>query len=467
MIITGRRSKSVIPAWVASLALVAGCQVGSGTDSGTDSASVRPNILVVVVDTLRADHLGFMGYPRATSPQLDRLAAESITFENAFAHAPWTSPSVAALLTSQYPGALGFADSKEPARPADDVQFLAEVLGEHGYPTTAIVSHTYVGSRLGFDRGFDRFDEADARGPGHVSSASVTDKALAVLDPQQQQPFFLLLHYFDPHFAYRLHEGFDFYPEYQGDVQSGEKYNSLLKRARSETIRDDDLTYIRALYDSEIRFTDLHIGRLLQHLRDNGLYDNTLIVFTADHGEAFLDRNDRWIGHGKTLYQELIHVPLTIKLPGQAAAGAVVKTPVGLIDIVPTLLDFIDIPYPSQHRFEGRSLPLTDVDSLLQLPAEPVFSETLARNRWLQSVVDGRWKLIVNRETEKLRLFDLETDPLEANNLADSEPATTRRLAAELSSWSARVDERRHNAGSPASFTKEEQERLRALGYLP
>ncbi len=437
----------------------------AGTDSGRNTT--RPNILLVVVDTLRADHLGFMGYPKPTSPHLDNFATDTIIFSQALAHAPWTSPSVAALLTSQYPGALGFADSKEPARPDDEVLYLAEILRNQGYPTTAIVSHTYIGSRLGFDQGFERFEESDARGPDYVSSASVTDKAVHFLEGQGEKPFFLLLHYFDPHFAYQLHEEFNFDPDYEGDVQSGESYGKLLQRARNETLSEDDVTFIRALYDSEIRFTDQHLGRLFKHLRDRDLYDDTLIIFTADHGEAFLDRKDRWIGHGKTLFQELIHVPLAIKLPASEGAGTIVNTPVGLIDVVPTLLELFDIPLPNRHRFEGSVLPLNDLDVLSQLPPTPVFSETLARNRWLQSVVEGQWKLILNRETQKLRLFDLAADPLETTNLADREPATTRRLMGALRSWSASVDERRQGAGSPASFTTEEEDRLRALGYLP
>ncbi|MEM7583437.1 MAG: sulfatase [Acidobacteriota bacterium] len=475
-------------AWIGGLSLLLGCQ--ATTPPEPSAPPKRPNVLLIVVDTLRADHLGFLGYERSTSPHLDRFAADAITFKQAIAHAPWTSPSIGALLTSQYPGALGFADSKEPARVDDDVLFLAEILRQHDYPTTAIISHTYLGTRIGFQQGFDRFDEDNALGPNHVSSVSVTDKAIAFLDetassasssePSESSnpadpeppaaadpPFFLFLHYFDPHFAYRRHEGFDFYPDYQGDVRSGEPYGSLLERAREESISDDDLTFIRALYDSEIRFTDLHLGRLLDELKRRGLYDDALILFTADHGEAFLDRKDRWIGHGKTLFQELIHVPLLIKLPGGAGGGTVVDTPVGLIDVLPSTLELLDIPFPEAHRFEGRTLPLSDREALLSLPPAPVFSETLARNRWLQSIIEGRWKLIFNRKTAKPRLFDLEADPLETTNLASHEPETLRRLSSALRAWSERIDERRGQAGAPATFSPEEQERLRALGYLP
>ena len=429
-------------------------------------AEKAPNVILVVVDTLRADHLGFAGYRRPTSPHLDRLAAESITFDNAIAQAPWTSPSIASLMTSRYPGTLGYADSKDPARAEDDILFLAEILAEHGYGAHGVISHTYTGSRLGFDQGMITFDEDNALGPLHISSASVTDKAIDFLDGRPaDQPFFLFAHYFDPHFSYMLHEDFDFDPDYTGDVVSGEPYGKLLERARGRTLTPRDMRFIRALYDSEIRFTDLHIGRFLEHLRETGLYDDAVIVFTADHGEAFLDRKDRWIGHGKTLFGELIHVPLVIKLPGNANAGLRVSTPVGLVDVMPSLLELLDLPSPRDAQFVGRALPLTRPEALRQLEATPVFSETMARRRWLQSIVHGRWKLIANRQTGKLRLFDLENDPGERRNLAKREPETVERLAKDLRAWNARIDAERREGAQP-NFSAEEIERLRALGYL-
>ncbi len=310
------------------------------------------------------------------------------------------------------------------------------------------------------------FDEDNALGPLHISSASVTDKAIRFLGARPtDEPFFLFVHYFDPHFSYMLHEDFDFDPDYAGDVVSGEPYGSLLERARGRTLTPRDMRFIRALYDSEIRFTDLHIGRFLDHLREAGLYDDAVIVFTADHGEAFLDRKDRWIGHGKTLFAELIHVPLLIKLPANAGAGVRVSSPVGLVDVVPSLLEVLDLPSPHDAQFVGRTLPLTRPDALRQLDDAPVFSETMARRRWLQSIVHGRWKLIANRQTGKLRLFDLETDPGERRNLAKKEPETAERLARDLRAWNARIDAERREGAQP-NFSAEEIERLRALGYL-
>ncbi len=432
---------------------------------GRRAAGRAPDVVFVIVDTLRADHLGFAGYSRPTSPHLDRLATDSVVFDNAFAQAPWTSPSVASLLTSQYPAMLGYADSKDPAVAGDDALFLAEILAEHGYLTHAVISHTYVGSRLGFDQGMTAFDEGDALGPLHVSSESVTDKAIAALDLHgaRDRPLFLFVHYFDPHFSYILHQDFDFDPDYRGELSSGEPYGSLLDRARARSLSERDLRYLRALYDSEIRFTDQHAGRLLEHLRRQELYDDTVIVFAADHGEAFLDRKDRWIGHGKTLFGELIHVPLVIKLPAGKSAGTRVSTPVALLDVVPSLLELLDLPAPP--GLEGRALPLVAPRALRGLAAEPVFSETMARRRWLQSVVAGRLKLIADRKTGRFRLFDLEADPGERHNLAEEDPQTADRLARVLRTWNSRLDAGRREGARP-NFTAEEIQRLKALGYL-
>ena len=422
----------------------------------------RADVLLIVIDTLRADHLGAYGYGRETSPHFDALAADSILWRRALSHAPWTSPSVGALLTSLYPAALGYGDSRNPARPADRVLYLAEILRDNGYRTEAIVSHTYVAARLGFDQGFDRFDEADARGPGHVSSRSVTNKAIAALKRPERRPVFLLAHYFDPHFNYLQHDPWDFDPGYEGDLP--EHMGELRRIARDLSPRD--LEQLRARYDSEIRFTDEHIGRLISTLRELGRYEQTLIVVTADHGEAFLDRDDGWIGHTKTLFQEAIHVPLLIKLPGGIGGGAVVDAPIGLIDLVPSLLATLDLRAPLGYAFDGRALPLDDVSALRAGPERPVFSETTARGRWLQSVVRGRFKLIFDRQRGRMSFFDLDQDPGERNNLATEAPPALRELARELRAWNQAIDPRRPETEEPPELTARERERLRALGYL-
>ncbi len=459
----------VLALGAAHLLLVAGMHLWPALDHLLGRRG-RADVLFIVVDTLRADHLGAFGYHRDTSPHLDALAADSVLWRRALCHAPWTSPSVGSLLTSLHPAVLGYGDSRNPSPPDDRVLYFAEILKENGYDTQAIVSHTYLSAKLGFDQGFDQFDEDNARGPGHISSPSVTDKAIAAFERRStgtaagdtDRPLYLLAHYFDPHFNYLRHEPYDFDPGYEGDLP--EHMGKLRRAARDLSPRD--LEQLRARYDSEIRFTDQHIGRLIAALREQGLYDQTLIVFTADHGEAFLDRDDHWIGHTKTLFQEAIHVPLLIKLPGGIAGGTVIDTPVGLIDLVPSLLETLDLRQPLGYAFDGEALPIADVQALRAFAGRPVFSETTARGRWLQSVVSGRFKLIFDRQRKRMSFFDLELDPGERHNLAVDPTPELRRLARQLRGWNQSLDQRRRQAEEPPELTAKERERLRALGYL-
>ena len=451
----------IVVAGAAHLLLAAGIHFWPALDERLGRRG-RADVLLIVIDTLRADHLGSYGYWRETSPHLDALTADSILWRRAISHAPWTSPSVGSLLTSLYPAALGYGDSRNPSRPDDRVLYLPEILRENGYETEAIVSHTYVAAKLGFDQGFDRFDEDDARGPSHISSKSVTDKAIAALERPKRRPFFLLAHYFDPHFNYRLHPRFDFDPGYEGDFP---EHMGALRRAAKD-LSERDVRQLRARYDSEIRFTDEHIGRLITALREHDLYDDTMIVVTADHGEALRDRDDFWIGHTKTLFQEAIHVPLLIKMPGGAGAGTVVEEPLGLIDLLPSLIAALDLRGPRGYRFDGKALPLDDIAALTEDAGRPVFSETTARGRWLQSVVQGQWKLIFDRKGSRMSFFDLEADPGERINLAADPPPELHELARELRAWNQSMDPRRPEAEEPPELTEKEQERLRALGYL-
>ncbi len=449
----------ILAAGVVHLLLATGIELGPALDQRFGRRG--PDVLLIVIDTLRADHLGAFGYRRDTSPHLDALAEDSISWRRALSQAPWTSPAVGSLLTALQPAALGYGDSRNPARPDDRVLYLAEILRENGYATQAIVSHSYLSARLGFDQGFERFDEGDARGPGHISSPSVTDKAIAALERPKRRPFYLLAHYFDPHFNYLRHPPFDFDPGYDGELP--EHMGELRRIARDLGPRD--LEQLRARYDSEIRFTDQHIGRLLAALRALGRYEQTLIVVTADHGEAFLDRDDGWIGHTKTLFQEAIHVPLLVKLPGGAGAGTVVDVPVGLVDLVPSLLGYLELRRPRGYAFDGRALPLAD-PAALRADGRPVFSETTARGRWLQSVVRGRFKLIFDRRRKRMSFFDLSRDPAERQNLVAERPAALRELARELRAWNQRMSSRRPQGNQPLALSAKDKERLRALGYL-
>jgi arylsulfatase A-like enzyme len=423
-----------------------------------------PNVILIFVDTLRADHLGLFGYRRDTSPALDRFAAESLVFRNTTAQAPWTTPSIASALTSRYPWELGYANSRPPAVLSDEFLTLPEIFAANGYRTGAVISHLLIGTKLGFGQGFERFDFANAQGHQHMSSPSIVERAQRFLNSFHDVPFFLFLHFFDPHYAYMLHEPYDYDPDYAGHLDASVDQPELLKKIRS--LSDEDIQYIRALYDSEIRFTDEHLGLLLEDLRERGLYENSLIVVAADHGEEFREREALHIGHSSTLYQELIHIPMLIKLPG-SAEGRVVDAPVGLIDLAPSIVEALALQVPDGHRFDGRALPLREPDQFSELPEAPIFSETRVRGKYLQSVTLGRWKLIVDHRAERKSLYDLEADPGERNDLAASSPEIVETYTEMLANWTEDVWQKREGLQlRPAELDRDEIEKLRALGYM-
>ncbi len=359
----------------------------------------RPNVLLIVVDTLRADHLGFHGYARDTSPNMDRLANDAHVFLNASTSAPWTNPAMLSMFTGLYSSALGDA-SRAMSLPLD-VPSLARVLSAEGYRTHGVVSHLYLSTLFGFNAGFDSWHEKNARGHSYISSAKVTNRALEVLDflesraaeatAEEARPFFLLLHYFDPHYDYLEHEGFEFSAGYSGSLTSGrDNIEHLRQEAAAGHYDEQDIQYLHDLYDSEVRFTDHHIGRVLRELERRGLYDETLIVLTADHGEALGNRKDRWVGHTISMHEEVLHVPLVVKLPGDATRIDVERV-VGTIDLLPSIADVLRLDRVDSEDWGARSI-------FRDGGPRPAFSETQNRAR-LQSVRQQNWKLIHDLES--------------------------------------------------------------------
>jgi len=421
----------------------------------------RPCVILIVVDTLRADHVSAYGYFRKTTPHIDALSGESVVFDHALSPAPWTTPAVASLFTSNEPAVLGF-EGEEPVELDESFVTLAEVFKRNGYTTLAAVSHDFVGTKLKFNQGFDSFDQSQARGYGHISSPGVTDAALALIEKHQGEEFFLFVHYFDPHYDFILHPEFDFDPDYRGSIKSGEYMDRLLAKGPSMT--EADRRHLLAIYDSEIRFTDEHIGRLLAGLKRLGLYDGSLIVLTSDHGEEFGERADHWVGHTKKLYQDLIHVPLIIRPPG-GTPRVNVKEPAGLIDVAPTIVSRLALKTPRSFRAEGLSLDLSGKGGP---ESRPIFSET---RRWakLQSVVRNGWKLIYDLSRGGQELYDLNEDPGETRDLAAARPKERGELRALLWSWRAKIARLRSGikiVPKRPLFDDAEKARLRSLGYI-
>jgi arylsulfatase A-like enzyme len=396
------------------LAVVAGCERQS-----------RPlNVLLIGVDTLRPDHLGCYGYHRDTSPEIDRLAGSGVLFENAISQSPWTLPSFASVFTSLYPTQHGASALNTQLR--TDRPTLAMMLLKRGYSTAAIVNAPFLRPEFKLDRGFECYDYkppfADRLADG------TTEDALAWIDAHIDEPFFIFAHYFDPHLPYDPPGPYDrmFCPDYAGELAPPFDIN-LFPRARAtnfETMKavpPEDWDYIRALYDGEIAFTDTAIGALLDGLKERGLSDNTLIVFLSDHGEEFFEHEG--FEHGHTLYNELISVPLIVSLPGRVPEGARVADHVRLIDVAPTILDFLGLEPTA--RLEGASLkPLIAGEGAALaaegslLPSGIGFSESMLYGAERKCILAYPWKYTYEVMTGNHTLVNLMADPAEMLDVA-------------------------------------------------
>lgn len=291
------------------------------------SKSDTPNIIIVLIDTLRTDHLSYNGYERLTSPNIDAFAKESLNFEYAYSGSSWTAPSVATLFTGVYPSVHGMmppnarvkAAEKFSFKLGEDLYTLAEVLKDSGYSTYGVSSNEWISDRFGYTQGFDHF-LVESR----MNADLVNKKAYRMIDriAQSSDPFFLYIHYFDPHDPYKPPRPFD----------------THFKEKSENNTQDKHLRKLILGYDNEIFFVDKKIGELFRYLKSKRLYQDTLIILTSDHGEQFNERGH--IGHGFTLHNEEIKIPMLIRTPGQQI-GKIVRDPVSHIDIYRTIAELV------------------------------------------------------------------------------------------------------------------------------
>ncbi|MDD5678406.1 MAG: sulfatase [Kiritimatiellae bacterium] len=385
------------------------------------SAATQPNIVLVAVESLRADHVGCYGYRRATSPAMDALAAEGVRFDQAISAASWTTPAVMSMFTS-LPPSLHQTVSSSTMLP-EGLTTLATELKNGGYQTAAIIVNPCASSKYGFNRGFDVFDDSSiqlAAGLGDLDlnnnsvSDMVTQYAVKWLKSCRRPslPFFLYVFYFDPHYDYMPpspYDGMFTDPDYYGD-QDGSK----IVRLAGKPLAKADKEQIIGLYDGEIRFTDDQIKVLIDTLRDMNLLTDTLLVITGDHGEEFWD-HDRMM-HAHTLYDELLRVPLIIHWPKEIKPKQVVAEQVSLVDLMPTLLDMAGLPIPGQCR--GQSLVSLFMSSSRRTFTErPVFAETESRTA-LKCIRTSSQILIEHVKDKTFEAYDLENDPFERDDLA-------------------------------------------------
>lgn len=396
----------------------------------------RPlNVVLIGVDTLRRDHVGCYGYQRPTTPNIDRLAGEGALFEDAVSQAPWTLPSFSTIHTSLYPAQHGAGDFERAQgtygnRMGGDVMPLAMVLLKSGYATGAIVNAPALAPEFGLDKGFEFYDTSPRWDPRIADDT--TEDALQWLDSRSGSPFFMFVHYFDPHLPYSPPEPYDtkYDPDYSGPISSSfdrEAFNSIIPEVMEKGggAARAEWDHVRALYDGEINFTDKAIGDFLDGLDERGLRENTLVVFVADHGEEFFDHGG--FEHGHTMYDELIKVPLIFALPGQIRGGIRVSRQVRMLDVMPTILDFLGIG--SLSHLEGVSLkPLMSGESEVADPPDVLlphgfaYTEAMLYGPEKKCITSYPWKVVYDMPSEKTMVFNLEDDPGELNDLADMEP---------------------------------------------
>ena len=407
-------------------------------------------IVLVSIDTLRRDHVGAYGYPKPSTPRLDALGRQGLLCEDAVSTSSWTLPAHLSMLTSVPPGLHGGVDMGHGFNRT--VPTLAATLRQRGFSTQAVTSHLYVSAVYGVDEGFDHLDFRQDR-----KATEVANRAIDLLDRFGDRPFFLFLHFYDPHWHYDP-------PEHTRRLfeagYSGTLTGLWQDFSRRQSLSPADLEHLLALYDGEIRYVDDELGRVLDHLRERGLERGTLLVVTSDHGEEFLDHGS-W-EHQKTLYEEVIRVPLVVRGPGISSRRE--ASPTSLLDVVPTVLDWAGVA--PAGRLHGRSLLLAPGERECYGETEHTADGT--RKLFLRSGQRG-WKAILSLAPDSDRLanlewYDLAMDPLERRR-APAEPdlaVSVRDRAMEM--W------RQGRAGAasapPVDLTAEQRERLRALGYV-
>jgi arylsulfatase A-like enzyme len=350
----------------------------------------RYNVLLLLVDSMRAD-MPWAGYARDIAPNLTALEKESVSYTQGYSVSSYTAKSVAAVLSGKYPSSL-FRSAPFFTRYPDGNLFLAELLHDAGVYTASAHAHMYMRRGVGFDQGFDKWEVVDGitfdnKTDNHVTSQKLTPLAIELLEAKPaDRPFFMYLHYMDPHDVYVKHAEADF----------GAK--------------------LRDRYDSEIFYTDLWIGKLLDYMKSKPWWDETVVIVSADHGEAFGEHDMH--RHAFELWNVLTHVPLFIRVPGVPARR--IDTPRSAVDIAPTILELMNNKAPND--FAGVSL----VDELrgAEPKARPVLLELPAdtNNPERRALISGGYKILVFESGWRVDLYNLEADPNETKNLAKEQP---------------------------------------------
>jgi arylsulfatase A-like enzyme len=489
---------------------------GAGGMTGDDDES-RPNVILLTIDALRADHLSLNGYERDTAPTLTRLAQEGANFPQACSQATITVRSMASLFTSLYPQMHGVMSSG--LRISESVRTLPEVLSANGYSTVGFGGgNPSLFHDAGIVRGFDFYDDCRsiwALVPQKILSRlglvarmdvgsarttppaeTVFDKALSWLGHDPGSPFFMLVHLMDVHAPYLPPGGYA--DKFGNELEAGpsdlrlnkkcnnlvlgksEMFFDLVESGEFDRMSEMDITHEEVseaelgrlidLYDGSIAYVDSQLERFLDELADKGLLDNALIIVTADHGEAFLDHG-RLFHSGDLVYDELMRVPLVMRYPSAIPAGTEVDVPVRLIDVMPTVLEAVGLGASPEMdggiHMEGTSLlPLLRGDEVeMEMRRR---SEVYCEGALVSCVRTARWKYIDSQGHNTLALYDLVNDPQEKHNLLSEREEIARDMAGRLQSYTdlVRFYLEEHEGPTPIAVDEETRKRLRALGYV-
>ena len=436
----------------------------------TTCCAERPrltNVILISLDTVRADHLSVYGYHRPTTPNLARLARESVVFEQAFTPTPWTVPAHMSLFTSLYPS----VHSISHLTPQSDMsKMLPEMLEDAGFQTAAFVAPV-LSEDYGFSKGYNHYFR-----PERVRAAGImVDHALEWLaqDPGRpvvrEQPVFLFLHLFDVHHPYEPPWPFDtaYVPAYRPNIRDISRSHPY---EQDKELSTEELSEVVALYDGEIAYADFEIGRFLDELAALDLYDSSLIVVFGDHGEGFLEHG--LMNHGNSVYDELIRIPLLIRFPRARHAGRRVEEPVQLIDVTPTILREVGVePLPvMQGSLLLDTLPATD--SRRSAYASEAFAACLRTSSWkLIENPPSRFEKIPRAIRAEYELYDLKKDPKEQNNLAAALPDRVQSMARTLGviakdNRALRMRMRKALKVRELELTEDQVRELKALGYI-
>jgi len=402
-------------------------------------------VILFVIDTLRADHLGCYGYGKETSPNIDRLADEGVLFENAYPSDVPTQPSFTSMFTGQRGIMTGVVSHSRTESLSESIPYLTEILAQNGV-TTAAVSTLYM-MRRWFARGFKYYMNPVAgirRKLQQVDAEEINEMALPWIREHKDEDFFLFVHYWDPHSIYRppepyrrlFYQGDETDPENRSlDVLRTQPVWPFIKRhldAMKENITD--IEYVIAQYDGEIRYADDNLGELLNLLEDLGIYDETALIFTSDHGES-LGEHHFYFDHCD-VYEPTVHVPLIVRCPERLPEGRRVRDLVqSTLSVAPTVLDLFGLEVP--ESMEGKSL-IEISEGKVDGYKEIYVNQGLWTAK--RAVRVGRWKLIKTLdksfwETPETELYDLEADPGEVRNLAEDEPEVVDKLELRMYRW--------------------------------